>query len=83
MRHSACTFVRIDFQISAGVLKLQVRDDGKGFDTSQNGDGHGVSSMRQRTQEMGGRLEITSSVGQGTTITLELALAGSAGVPPA
>ena len=83
VRHSACSEVEIDFQIAAGALRLKVRDDGKGFDTSQNGDGHGLSSMRQRADDIGGHLEVISRVGQGTTITLELALVGSAGVSPA
>ena len=76
VRHSGCTDVAIDFEIANGVLKLRVRDDGKGFDTSQNGDGHGLASMRQRAEDMGGQLEITSQSGRGTTVTLELPIAG-------
>jgi signal transduction histidine kinase len=74
VRHSACTEVKIDFQIAGGVLRLKVRDDGKGFDASQNGDGHGLSSMCQRAEGIGGLLDIVSSSGEGTTITLELPL---------
>ncbi|HZM90385.1 MAG TPA: two-component regulator propeller domain-containing protein [Blastocatellia bacterium] len=76
VRHSGCTDVRIDFDIANGVLKLRVRDDGKGFDISQNGDGHGLASMRQRAEDMGGQLEIISKSGEGTTIQLDLPIAG-------
>lgn len=78
VRHSACAEVKIDFQIAGGALRLNVWDDGKGFDISQNFDGHGLSSMRQRAEGIGGQLEIISPSGEGTTITLDLPLAGSA-----
>jgi signal transduction histidine kinase len=81
VRHSACTEAEIDFQISRGTLKLRVRDNGKGFDTSQDSEGHGLSSMRQRAEGIGGRLEMSSTKGEGTTVKLEIP--GSAGVPPA
>jgi PAS domain S-box-containing protein len=78
VRHSACTEAEIDFRIAGGTLELKVRDNGKGFDTSQDSEGHGLSSMRQRAEGIGGRLEMISSRGVGTTVTLEMPLAGSA-----
>ena len=78
VRHSACTEAEIDFRITGGTLKLEVRDNGKGLDTSQDSEGHGLSSMRQRAEGIGGQLEIISGSGEGTTITLELPLPGSA-----
>ncbi len=50
VRHSACTEVKIDFQIAEGALKLTVSDNGKGFDVSQDSEGHGLSSMRQTSR---------------------------------
>ena len=81
VRHSACTEAEIDFQISGGTLKLRVRDNGKGFDTSKDSEGHGLSSMRRRAEGIGGRLEMISIKAEGTTVTLEIP--GSAGVSPA
>jgi PAS domain S-box-containing protein len=83
VRHSACTEAEIDFRIAEGSLELKVRDNGKGFDTSQDSEGHGLSSMRRRAEGIGGRLEMISIKGKGTTITLEMPLAGSAGASPA
>ena len=74
VRHSACTEVKIDFQIAEGALKLTVFDNGKGFDLSQDSEGHGLSSMRQRAEGIGGQLEMASYPGEGTTIRLELPL---------
>jgi signal transduction histidine kinase len=78
VRHSACTEARIDFQIAEGALKLTVCDNGKGFDLSQDSEGHGLSSMRQRAEGIGGRFEMTSRPMQGTTIALELPVAHQA-----
>lgn len=78
VRHSNCSEVKIDFLIADGSLRLKVCDDGKGFDTSGNGDGHGLASMRQRAEGIGGHLEIISRDGGGTTVTLDLSVNSSA-----
>ena len=72
VRHSGCTEADIEFQIINRALKLRVRDNGKGFDTLQNSEGQGLSSMRQRADGIGARLEVISGNGEGVTITLEL-----------
>ena len=73
-RHSGCTSVDINFQIAGERLALSVSDNGKGFDLSRSGDGHGLTSMRERAKGIGGNLEITSTAGKGTTVYLEAAL---------
>lgn len=76
VRHAGCTTAEIDFQIAAGALNLEVSDNGKGFDPAQQSEGHGLLSMRQRTEALGGRFEIASRQGEGTRMRLELPLAG-------
>jgi len=76
VRHSGCTEATIEFQITEGRLLLEVRDNGKGFDTAHDGDGHGLMSMRARAKDMGGKLEIVSKVDRGTTVSLEVFLDG-------
>jgi signal transduction histidine kinase len=52
------------------VLRLDVRDDGAGFDTRRNFSGHvGLRSMRERIAATGGTLSIESTVGGGTTVS--------------
>lgn len=76
VRHSDCTEASIEFQIAGGRLALEVRDNGKGFDTSHDADGHGLMSMRARAKDIGGKLEIVSNSNQGTTVSLEIGLDG-------
>lgn len=79
VRHAAAHQVTVNLQGEpdsgeAGLL-LEVSDDGHGFDP---GDPElrsrhlGLTSMAQRAAELGGRLTIDSSPGQGTTVRLEL-----------
>src|SRR6266849_5367634 len=53
-------------------LRLELRDDGDGFKAKDRHDGAGLTGMRERVEQMGGELEITSSRGKGTKITVVL-----------
>ncbi len=56
----------------AKKLRLELRDDGDGFKAKDQHDGVGLRGMRERVEQMGGELEITSSRGKGTKITVLL-----------
>src|SRR5438094_3083155 len=56
----------------AKKLRLELRDDGDGFKEKDRHDGVGLRGMRERVEQMGGELEITSSRGRGTKITVLL-----------
>ena len=53
-------------------LVMQIRDDGKGFDTAAENMGNGLRNMRKRAVDIGALLLIDSMPGRGTTIRLEL-----------
>lgn len=62
-------------------LRIQVRDDGIGFDPSADGppvnamsSKFGLFSIRERMRAMGGALEVESERGKGTTATLRVPL---------
>jgi signal transduction histidine kinase len=58
-----------------GQARLLVRDDGRGFDPSRVRAGHhGLLGMRVRVESHSGKLAITSSLGQGTRVSVELPL---------
>jgi len=71
LRHSGATEVSIDFQVEHGWLNLNIVDNGRGFDVVQVHNGHGLRSMRERAQDVGGGIEITSSL-RGTTVELRV-----------
>jgi len=56
----------------AKELSLELRDDGDGFKVKERHDGVGLTGMRERVEQMGGELKITSSRGKGTKITVVL-----------
>jgi PAS domain S-box-containing protein len=56
----------------ARELSLELRDDGDGFKVKERHDGVGLTGMRERVEQMGGELKITSSRGKGTKITVVL-----------
>jgi signal transduction histidine kinase len=66
-------------------LILDVQDNGRGFDPSAplepggDGGGFGLPEMRRRVEQLGGRLEIESAPGEGTTLAVILPAAGKAG----
>jgi PAS domain S-box-containing protein len=53
-------------------LRLELRDDGDGFEASDPHDGFGLAGMRERVQQMGGNLKITSARGKGTKVVVTL-----------
>jgi len=53
---------------TGGELVFEIRDDGCGFEPGANGDGIGLVSMRDRIGAVGGRLEIRSATGAGTSV---------------
>jgi signal transduction histidine kinase/ligand-binding sensor domain-containing protein len=86
-KHSGAKNVYIDLEIDQDLLLLRIRDDGHGFvfrppsyeDTlsSTGPSGNGLRNMQKRAAEMGGRFEISSEPGKGTTTFLTIPLDSS------
>jgi signal transduction histidine kinase len=58
------------------VLRFDVRDNGAGFDMSDDAiKGHGFVNMADRLGAIGGSLHVRSAPGQGTTVSGEIPLA--------
>lgn len=72
-RHAHATRVDVELRLTPDALLLRVADDGRGFADGGSA-GVGLSSMRERAEELGGSLEVTSMPGQGTTVTALLPL---------
>ena len=57
---------------NAKELRLELQDDGEGFKMKDRHDGFGLDGMRERVEQMGGKLNITSSRGKGTKVVVML-----------
>jgi signal transduction histidine kinase len=73
VKHSRATRARISLQVIENRLKLEIVDNGVGFDVSAPRPGHlGLKSMRERAARHSGCIQIDSAPGQGTRIELIL-----------
>jgi two-component system sensor histidine kinase UhpB len=52
-------------------VEMDIRDDGKGFDTSKIFNGNGMGSLKKRATELNGDFKITSCINQGTDVRLK------------
>jgi signal transduction histidine kinase len=69
VKHARARSIELRLGGENGNITLEVRDDGKGFDTRGPFPGHlGLRSMRERALRLGGSLTVVSAPGEGTCI---------------
>jgi signal transduction histidine kinase len=68
-RHSGSSICRVKMAFAAKPFLIEVSDEGRGF-VSRGGAGYGLVGMRERAAGIGGRLEVVSTEGRGTTVFL-------------
>jgi signal transduction histidine kinase len=68
-RHSGSSICRVKMGFAARPFLIEVADEGKGFTAGSSG-GYGLMGMRERAAGIGGRLEVVSTEGRGTTVFL-------------
>ena len=70
VRHAQATQIRLDLEFTARDVILRVSDNGRGFDAGvPDADAHyGLTTMRERTAEVGGELRLTTGPGLGTSV---------------
>lgn len=73
-RHARATRAQIRLSQREGRAVLEVLDDGAGFDPATRAPGLGLRNMRERAFVAGGRLDVATQPGHGTSIRLELPL---------
>ncbi len=75
IRHAEAGNIHIKFYVSAKVLYFFVEDDGIGFDiTNSKLTSYGLSNMKERVEEIGGRIDFISVVGKGTRVEIRVPL---------
>lgn len=75
VRHAAATHIEILLNFTPRSVKMTIIDDGHGFapDAPSIANGHfGITGMKERAQQIGGSLTVTSKEGEGTQVQVEV-----------
>lgn len=77
-KHAHAQSARVHFEQHGDAARVEIADDGCGFDPSNIGRGEfprfGLTSMRERVEAIGGTFTIESAVGRGTRVQIEFPL---------
>jgi signal transduction histidine kinase len=75
LKHAGATELRIRLYLEADEFTVEIADNGCGFEVAKGeAKCSGLLHIRQRLTELGGRCEMTSVIGQGTTVRLSFPL---------
>lgn len=78
MKHASASYVSLELTYQSQMVKIAVQDNGIGFDAeliesrAKINSHFGLMGMRERVELLEGRLELESSSGQGTKITIHI-----------
>lgn len=74
-KHAQARHAVVQMEYGPAEIALEIRDDGQGFNAGEGFEppaGHyGLTGMRERAAAIGGRLEVTSAPGEGTTVRMQ------------
>ncbi len=82
LKHADAECARLSVQHADGAVAIEVVDDGRGFDATQQ-DGFGLNGMRERVRLLGGTLEMQSVPGEGTRLRIMIPVPAPPGRNPA
>jgi signal transduction histidine kinase len=72
-KYAQASKVSISLVGEGDTLRINVRDDGVGFDIDQVGaERFGLRGMRERLEKAGGKLTVHSAPGEGTNVCIEV-----------
>lgn len=73
VKHARASSATVRIATKDDTVSMEMSDDGRGFDPAAVGREHfGLRSMRGRVADLGGRLEVTSALGHGTVLRVEV-----------
>jgi signal transduction histidine kinase len=76
LRHADARSIRVSLRREDDALRVEVVDDGRGEATLEPG--HGLTGMRERIEDAGGRIAFDTAPGRGFRVLAHLPLAGAA-----
>jgi len=71
-KHAHAADVRVVLSYEPQAVRLDIRDDGAGFDPEQVTGGYGLRGMRSRILQVGGSLLVRARPGAGTSLSVEV-----------
>jgi signal transduction histidine kinase len=74
VKHARASRVSLSVKEASGEIRIALRDDGEGFDADDPTAGRGLRGMRERIELLGGTIEVSSQVGEGTEISARVPL---------
>ncbi|WP_282703671.1 ATP-binding protein [Streptomyces sp. CC219B] len=77
LAHARASRIDVHVSIFPDTVHATVADDGVGLPDRSDGEGTGLTAMRQRVAALGGELEVTGEPGHGTRVRLRVPLDGS------
>ena len=83
IKHSGASNVSVELTAPPDqLLRLNVRDDGSGFEPGAHSDGMGIGTMSDYAEVVGGTCVVTSSPGGGTTVSTVFPMSENGARPP-
>ena len=82
LRHAHASEFQTQFVLDPNEIRLELSDNGRGFDSAARHDGFGLLGIRERVEGMGGQLVLESKPGRGTAVLIVLPQANGAPLPP-
>lgn len=80
VKHSRAMTATVRFSVTADIARLEVTDDGVGFEPmvepGRAPTSYGMLSMTERAELVGGRMSVRSRPGEGTTVSVTVPLDG-------
>ena len=80
VKHAQAERISINLVFDARRVQLSIRDNGRGFDNQEAGNGRaghfGLIGMRERAEQIGGTLSIHSAAGSGTEVVADVPIVG-------
>ena len=82
VRHAGARRINLEITFGPQLVTLRVDDDGRGFEDNRSSveeeSHYGLTTMKERAEELGGTLTITTAAGRGTSIEAVVPLSGHA-----
>lgn len=72
LKHAKASRVQIKMQFVQGMLKISIKDNGRGFKPQIKTNGLGLATMQERVKLLGGGIVVHSEKNQGTNILIEI-----------